>query len=313
MVISIIIPTLNRAGSLHLCLERIKENSLSGEERMEVIVIDSSDDNSSEIICKEFNFSQYLKSKLKNRSFQRNLGLKKAKGEVIAFLDDDCFVRDSWLVRLSARFKKNNIDILGGVVFDQEQEVSRFHGTEFIGRVFDNGMTIANFMSPINRMVEVDWLPGGNMAFRREVFNRIAGFDVSCIGTAGYEETDLCIRAQKAGYKLFFDPQIAVDHVRGERFDIGRDRKEFRGRYYAGRNYTYFLLKNFGVDFRKLFFIYFKETYWQVLLFLRKPGTANLTGIFANISGKVFGTLLALKYHFVTKNKEKPLLKCESE
>jgi GT2 family glycosyltransferase len=61
---------------------------------------------------------------------------------------------------------------------------------------------------------EVEHLPGGNMSFRREVFARVGGFDVRFGGSAIGEETDFCLRARRAGFRLVFEPAAAVEHLR---------------------------------------------------------------------------------------------------
>lgn len=306
--ISIIIPTLNRPESLKACLGHI--DACAGRENIELeaVIVDSSDNDASKAVSQDFSFARYIKTNVRNRSIQRDQGIQKSTGNIIAFLDDDCLVRDKWLINILKGCEQSDIDVIGGTVIDRDQERSEYYGTEIIGKVFPGGLTIANFNSPIGKNIEVDWLPGGNMAFRREVFSKISGFDKACIGTAGYEETDLCTRAKKSGCRLFFDPSIVVDHVRAKRADTDRDRRKARGRYYASRNYTYFLLKNYGLDIGKILFIYIKETYWQISYFIRKPALYNFYGIFANIFGKISGTLLAIRYHLFIKNKEKPLL-----
>ena len=306
--ISIIIPTLNRPDSLNECLKKI-DACLSRENvNLEAVIVDSSDNDYSKVVSEKFQFSKYIKTVVRNRSLQRNYGIREASGDILAFLDDDCLVREDWLKNVLRSYKRSGTDAIGGVVLDKDQERSEFYGTEIIGKIFSSGLTIANFNSLISRIIETDWLPGGNMAFKRSLFLKIAGFDKECIGTASYEETDLCLRAKIAGAKIYFDPSIVVDHVRAKRADVDRNRNRIRGRYFASRNYTYFLLKNYGADIRKLFFIYIRETYWHVSYFLKKPTTYNFFGIFANIYGKLAGTSVALGYHFFTKRTERPLL-----
>ena len=307
--ISFIIPTLNRHASLLTCLEKIDACLSQDRTTAEAIIVDSSFDDSSRRVSNKFDFARYLHSDVRNRSIQRNKGIKLSEGSVIAFLDDDSFIHKDWVEKVMYRLRDDNIDIVGGLVIDNDQELSRYHNTEVIGKVFPSGMTVANFGSRIDRFIEVDWLQGCNMAFKRKVFERIPGFDSACIGTAGYEETDLCIRAKKHGFKIYFDPQIVVEHVRGVRSDVDRDRNKLRGNYYASRNYSYFILKNFGLDMRKIIFIYFKETYWHMIKFAKDAKLTNFVGIFVNMYGKLVGTLLAYKYNFYVKMINRPLLK----
>ncbi len=60
----------------------------------------------------------------------------------------------------------------------------------------------------------VDWLPGASMILRRKMLEEIGGFDESYF--LYFEETDLCLRAQAAGYETWHVPQSRVMHIRGQ-------------------------------------------------------------------------------------------------
>ena len=63
------------------------------------------------------------------------------------------------------------------------------------------------------RFADVEHLPGGNMSFRRRVFEQVGGFDVRFGGAAMGEETDFCLRARRAGFRLVFDPRASIEHL----------------------------------------------------------------------------------------------------
>jgi glycosyltransferase involved in cell wall biosynthesis len=91
-LVSVIITTYNRPHYLELTLNSVINQTYKN---IEVIVVDNgNEDNQSEIICTNFKSLQYIKTvNTKTPAKGRNLGFKKAKGEFIAFLDDD----DIWL------------------------------------------------------------------------------------------------------------------------------------------------------------------------------------------------------------------------
>jgi GT2 family glycosyltransferase len=73
---------------------------------------------------------------------------------------------------------------------------------------------------------EVDILKGANMSFRK---NAIAGlrFDERLRGTGAQVHNDLmfCLDVKKRGWKLIYDPKVAIDHYQGERFDEDKRQK----------------------------------------------------------------------------------------
>lgn len=93
---------------------------------------------------------------------------------------------------------------------------------------------------------EVDWLSGASMMFRREVLERVGGFDEAFF--LYFEETDLCLRAKKAGYECWYVPTSRVMHVRGQSTGVtslGDAPKRLPGYWFESRR-RYFT-KHFGV------------------------------------------------------------------
>ena len=126
---------------------------------------------------------------------------------MVLFVDDD-IIPDSDLVRFHAEaYGDPAVAGVGGRVIGGYDRFGAGVGTF---RRFD-GTVIRNFGS--DRAADVDHLPGGNMSFRRSVFDRIGGFDVSYGGPGLGEETDFCLRARRAGFRLIFEPRASIDHL----------------------------------------------------------------------------------------------------
>lgn len=141
----------------------------------------------------------------------RNAGWRAARGELIAFTDDDCVPQPGWLAALASA--------LSGADVAQ-------------GRTMPNPDQAAN-VGPFSRTLEVTeengWYQTCNIAYRRDLLERLGGFDEEFPDAAG-EDTDLAWRARDAGARISFVPEALVFHdVRPSRFLVSlRDTRRWR-------------------------------------------------------------------------------------
>lgn len=211
MKLSVIVCTRNRARSLAAMLERFARQNFGGDYDYELIVVDN---------CSNAEFGETIASFVLRHPFlnhrlfvlredqpglsrARNCGLKKASGEIIVFTDDDVLVAENWLDEIHSEFANPNLFMLGGRVLlarDTLQDVAIYTPNERLETAFPSGGSLGM---------------GANMAFRREVFNRVGLFDVRLgAGTffAGGEDIEIFYRALKAGYKFVYAPNVLVHH-----------------------------------------------------------------------------------------------------
>ena len=129
MKLTIVIPTKNRANSLHEAVTFVAPQLKSKDE---IIIIDNnSTDNTKKIVDSLKNSSflpliSYYKEINSGPSYARNLGIEKSSGDIVAFLDDDCMVSDNW-VKIIKKFyslKKNKNTILQGKII---HSISKCH------------------------------------------------------------------------------------------------------------------------------------------------------------------------------------------
>lgn len=239
MKLSVLICTRNRAKSLASTLERFFAQRFAADYDFELVIVDNASTDETRQVAERFlqhpDFASrmfYLPEKKAGLSRARNAGLKAARGEIIVFTDDDVLVTENWLDEIHREFAADpNLFVLGGRVLLARaglQEVAVFPATERREIVFPNGGGVAM---------------GANMAFRREVFDRVGLFDVRLgAGTffAGGEDIELFYRALKAGYKFVYAPNVLVYHDHDRR----TLEQACRLSYSYGKAYPAYILKH---------------------------------------------------------------------
>lgn len=145
-----------------------------------------------------------------NPSKKRNLGVNEAKGEIIAFLDDDAYPKKDWLDKTLKHFKNEKIVAVGGPAITPKddsifQKASGAMSESFIG----GGKARERFIPTGNIHFVDDW-PTVNLLVRRDVFIKSGGFDPRYWPG---EDTKLCLELLKYG-KIIYDPKAIVYHHR---------------------------------------------------------------------------------------------------
>jgi len=173
-MVSVIIATYNRCNLLKRAIESVLKQTYRN---FEIIVIDdASSDDTYKIINDSFKsfidkgIIRYYKNETnKERSFCRNMGMSKAKGEYFAFLDDD----DEWLpkhLEIAVRFMNNNNDV--GVVFSNCYEVFEDGRKRLFWHKIKTGKGILYRDLCIDRY----FITGSAYIIRKEVYIRLGGF-----------------------------------------------------------------------------------------------------------------------------------------
>jgi GT2 family glycosyltransferase len=236
VLISVLICTRNRAASLETTLRQFFQQRFDGGYDHELIVVDNrSTDATPRVVaeCAARHPSvRYVLEPRRGLSYARNTAIANAQGELLVFTDDDVRPNSDWLDEIHGEFARDRrLGLLGGRVLlarDDLLEVSFQPSTER-----------QEFVFPASGSFVI----GANMAFRREVFERVGMFDVR-LGAgrffAGAEEVDLFYRAMKAGYRQLYAPNVVVHHDH----DRTRAEQACRMDYSYGKGLSAYLIKH---------------------------------------------------------------------
>ena len=195
---SVVIPTFNRKESLVRCLQSLSSQTIPPDE-FEVIVVDdgSTDGTNTTIESHGWPFAMtVLREQNSGPSAARNLGVGKARGEVIAFTEDDVEVRPDWLKSAAPYFADARVVLVEGrtVYSHTDVGVRRFEAGE------------RHSFIPCNLFV------------RKETFTALGGYDPAFYeaktGLYFREDADLGFRIMETGAATRLAPDVVVEHPR---------------------------------------------------------------------------------------------------
>lgn len=229
MKISIIVPTYRRSQDLKRCLTALKQQTRPADE---VLIVVRDTDTQTWEFFKTFN-PESLPLRILTVTnpgviAAMNLGLDAARGDIISFTDDDAAPHANWLARIeSSLLCDPHIGGVGGRDFMYADNRLLEGSKKVVGRVQWFGRTIGNHHLGVGEPREVDILKGVNMSFRRSAIQN-RRFDRRMRGTGAqpHFEIEFCLALKEAGWKLIYNPEIAVDHYPGKRFD-----EDLRGQF----------------------------------------------------------------------------------
>ena len=199
MVISVITPTYNRARFLPAAVASVLSQTFGDFEL--IIVDDGSEDNTPDVL-KPFLADRrvrYVYQENQGQSHARNLALKQATGDFIAFLDsDDVWARDKLEKQLAVFRANSEVDIVHGdeaIINEQGSVVSLQNMRRYSGRITryllaDNSVSITTAL------------------VRRRCFDEMGGFDTS-VGVA--DDYELWLRFS-ARYCYQYEPGIVASY-----------------------------------------------------------------------------------------------------
>lgn len=213
-MISVIICTYNRADLLTDVLQTVCEQTLE-RSQYEVIVVDnnSSDDTAavSHTFAVRYPNVRYCFEAQQGLSHARNRGWQEARGDYVAYIDDDCKVPEGWLAAAKAVIERVAPDLFGGPFF-------AFYNTPKPAWYKDSYGSHTPY-TQAQQLKKADDLYGGNLFLRRDLFEQVGGFNPK-LGMSGKksgygEETELLNRivAMMPQAIIYYEPKLYLYHL----------------------------------------------------------------------------------------------------
>jgi len=204
--LSIIIPTYNRPGPLATCMQALARLDYP-HDRFEIIIVDDGGDS----LCDTAAVSTGKKPSVKvirqphaGPAAARNTGAASARGEFLAFTDDDCAPASDWLTALVARFTTAPAYAVGGRTLNalhrNPYATASQLLSDFIYAYYNSDADQARFFA------------SNNFAFPANDFRAVGGFDETYLRTAA-EDRDLCDRWLSQGRRMIYAPEAVVYHA----------------------------------------------------------------------------------------------------
>jgi GT2 family glycosyltransferase len=233
--LSIIIVNYQSVGYLKKCVASVfdKAKNIS----FEIIVVNNSED-----VINEISDIKIINSK-ENLGFGKgqNLGVKNASGEILWLLNADTEVLSGDIQGIIREAQEKGV--VGPKLLDNSGRAQSWSaGVEpTIWDLIKNNLGLKAsrkvWQSPKKR--EADWVSGTSLFIRKDVFQKLGGFDEKFF--MYFEDIDLCKRAREAGYKVIYFPEFIIRHFGGKSFENSALQKKY---YYQSQDY--YFEKHFG-------------------------------------------------------------------
>jgi|SRR5208282_299961 glycosyltransferase involved in cell wall biosynthesis len=239
--ITVILCTYNRCQSLARALDSVAAQTFSESVEWEVLVVDNNSRDQTRDVAEDFcrrypGRFRYLFEPRQGKSYALNAGIREARGDILAFLDDDVTVEPRWLQNLTSALHDGQWAGSGGRILPMRG----FVPPRWLA--LDGPRSLAGalfaYWDPGDVPGELKDPPyGANMAFRKEMFDRHGHFRTDLgpfpDSKIGFEDTEFGRRLIAGGECLRYVPSAIVYHEIDEKrvrkgyflawwFDLGR-------------------------------------------------------------------------------------------
>src|SRR5712691_10285410 len=218
--VTVAVCTRDRPDDVAICLESITRLNFGP---LEVLVVDNapSTDATEHLVRAQFPGVRYIREPRPGLDWARNREVLEARGDVIAFTDDDCVVDSEWVRAIATLFADDaEVDVVTGLVVPYELETEAQFLFERVGG-FGRGFSRRWFAVDHRRGLPWEYCgagqfgTGANMAYRRSIFAQLGPFDPALdVGTVthGGGDLDMFLRSLVEGHTLVYEPAAVVRH-----------------------------------------------------------------------------------------------------
>ena len=220
--VTIVIPVHDKVEHTRRCLELVARHAPPVS--YEVVVVDDASTDGTAQLLREQGPPVRVLTQTVNEGFVAacNRGAAAARGRWILFLNNDTEPQPGWLrALLLLSDAEPEAGALGSQLVFPDGKLQEAGGIVFKdGSAWNFGRGDLPARAAYQRPCEVDYCSGASLMVRRDLFERLGGFDPR-YAPAYYEDTDLCFGVRSLGYKVMYCPDSIVIHLEGT--TAGRD------------------------------------------------------------------------------------------
>ena len=220
--LAVVIPTFRRPADLERCILALRNQERHPDE---IIIVFRADDEAARDLMRRSAETglpiRPVEVKVAGAVAAYNAGLDAVGADIVAICDDDAAPHRDWLRRIEDAFAGDSrLGGIGGRDFIWENGQLADGAKSEVGRIQWFGRIIGNHHLGVGAARDVEILKGVNMAFRRRAIANIR-FDSRLKGEGAqvHLEVGFCTKLKRAGWRLVYDPAIAVDHYPALRHD----------------------------------------------------------------------------------------------
>lgn len=223
--VSIIIPVRNEEKNLPRLFSSLKKLNYP-EKYFEVIIVDGLSTDQTVLISKNYQ-ARVFKNRKIIRGAGCQIGIRKAKGDLVAFTDADCVVPRKWLKEMTPYFADDKVGAIGGPNVTPKDDTNFAKAVSDVLWVLTRTGSRYGFQSI--QVGEIYHNPGCNVIYRKNAIQAVGGFNSELLTC---EDEELDFRLRQNGWRILFTAKISVDHYRRStyhkiflqsyRFAIGR-------------------------------------------------------------------------------------------
>jgi glycosyltransferase involved in cell wall biosynthesis len=285
--VSVVIPTLNRADMLATTIDRIEHQTV-GRDNFEVLVIDNnSTDHTQSVLSQKTacfpNLRTFLQTK-PGAAATRNVGIRKAAGDLVLFIDDDIFSEPNLIEAHLGYHKRNSkVAIIGEISSPWENSTD-----PFLRYLRDKGI-FNPYSIACGRPMDFSYYHTGNVSTSAKLLREAGGFSEE-FSVYGMEDIELGYRLERKGCRMAPGPAARARHEYFPTYEQFIRRCEQAGyslgkmiqlhpelgkRFVEGGKYTQ-LLKRFHGIYKMLLKVS-RPLYRTLIRWERKRGTGAVT------------------------------------
>lgn len=246
--LSVILPTYNRAVALRRALDALLHQNAACRDYEVIVVDNNSSDGTAELLSALSDERvRSVREPRQGLSFARNAGLELARGDIVAFTDDDVEVAPDWVSTIvCALDARPDVDGVGGRVLpawegERPAWLTKSHWAPLALQDHGDHKRVFDRTSPIG-------LVGANVAFRRDVFDRTGRFATNVQrvrdGIGSTEDHELLSRLYETGGRMLYLPRMLVL----ARVQPDRCEREYHRRWHEGHGRFHALMRSADME-----------------------------------------------------------------